>query len=112
MKYIQSINACAAITLLLSACVLPVVRTEPTPISPKEIVAMSKAGQSTSSIIGKIQDSGTVYSLTASQLVQLAKEGVPDRVLDHMQRTHIMAVERTARRGYATGGPFIYVPAL
>ena len=84
--------------LLLSACTTGLQRIEAPPVSPQEIVEMTRKGESTAAIITKIQHSGTVYNLTASQFVQLAKDGVPDAVLDHMQQTYIKAVERSARR--------------
>ena len=87
-----------ATLLLLAACTSLPPRVEVSPVSPEEIVDMAKKGETTAAIISKIQHSGTVYNLTASQFVQLAKDGVPDAVLDHMQLTYLKAVERSARR--------------
>lgn len=98
MKRSLLVLVTAANLLLLAGCVGPLAREEFPPVSPEQIVEMARAGQTTAAIIAKIQQSDTVYSLTASQFVQLSKGGVPDAVLDYMQQTYIKAVERNARR--------------
>jgi hypothetical protein len=55
---------------------------------------MSQAGVPVETILQQMRDSGTTYRLTASQLVQLHEEGVPDAVLDYMQETYLEAVRR------------------
>jgi hypothetical protein len=84
--------------LVLAGCVGPFARVEVPPVSPQEIIIMVKGGETTANIIARIQASKTVYNLTASQFVQLSKEGIPDAVLDYMQRTHISEIAREARR--------------
>jgi hypothetical protein len=72
------------------------------PITVAEIVSMSQAGVPAQAIIQRIRASGTVYRLQASQLAQLRKEGVPDAVVDYMQRTYLRAVRRNqARRDWS-----------
>jgi hypothetical protein len=98
MKRSLLVLVTAANLLLLAGCAGPLAREEVAPVSPEQIVAMARAGETTAAIITRIQQSDTVYSLTASQFVQLSKDGVPDAVLDYMQQTYIKAVERDARR--------------
>ncbi len=63
-------------------------------VSVSEIVQMSKAGKSDTAIIDKIRHSGTVYRLSASQLVGLNRQGVSDGVINYMQQTYLEAVRR------------------
>ena len=88
----------AANLLLLAGCAGQLAREEAAAVSPQQLVEMARAGDTTAAIIARIQQSDTVYNLTASQFVQLSKDGVPDAVLDYMQQTYIKAVERNARR--------------
>lgn len=96
-RSLLALVACATL-IGLAGCAGPLAREEFPPVSPEQIVAMARAGETTAAIITRIQQSDTVYSLTASQFVQLSKDGVPDAVLDYMQQTYIKAVERNARR--------------
>ena len=66
-------------------------------VSLEEIVALSKQGVSADEIIKKIQDSKSEYALTASQTLDLAKQGVPAAVLDNIQRAH----EQRLRESFA-----------
>jgi hypothetical protein len=50
-----------------------------------EIVRMSKAGATPDLIIAAIRDSHSGYALTASQMMELARQGVDGKVLDHIQ---------------------------
>ena len=77
----------------LTACSSEPTRTEQSlPIS--SIVQESKAGVPAKSIIRQIAQSGTVYRLSASQLADLRDEGVPNAVINYMQKTYIAAVRR------------------
>jgi hypothetical protein len=87
--------AIAAAALCLPGCALTAAR-RPAPLTVPRIVEMSKAGLPAGEIVRAIRESGTVYRLSASQLVDLAKEGVPSDVLDHMQETYLEAVRRDA----------------
>ena len=58
------------------------------------------------------QESRAVYPLPASELAKLREQGVPDRVIDHMQQSHIDS-ERymewlRARDAYFPYGPYPY----
>ena len=111
MKTVLCAIACVATVLMLSACG-GLVRSEMQSISPEDVVVLSRQGQSPTIIIEKMVRSDSVYKLTASQLVQLARDGVPEPVLDHMQRTHILAIKREARRSGLTEPRMAFVPAL
>lgn len=86
------------VALLLAGCANSPLFEGPPPIAPEQIVEMAKKGDSAATIIGELQKSRTIYSLTASQFAQLSKDGVPDAVLDYMQQTHLKEIERQARR--------------
>lgn len=107
----------AVAALFLAGCAGPIFREPPPPLAPAEIVALAKAGEMPANIITRIQTSRTVYNLTASQLVQLSHDGVPDVVLDYMQRTQLQEIARDARREAAndiwwSGGPWYGYPWL
>ena len=78
----------------------------PPPVSVSEILTLSKAGVPAPDIIRKIQTSGTVYRLPASELAQLKAQGVSDDVINYMQQTHLDAVRRD--QGYYYAPPFGY----
>lgn len=69
----------------------------PPPLSVSEVVEMSQAGIPAEEIILKMQESGTVYRLSASELVRLHEQGVPDEVLDYMQETYLESVRENQR---------------
>ncbi|HOY70335.1 MAG TPA: hypothetical protein PL131_06760 [Methylotenera sp.] len=54
-------------------------------LSLDEIIVLSKQGTSADDIIAKIKSSNSQYDLTASQMVDLSKQGVDAKVLDFMQ---------------------------
>jgi hypothetical protein len=56
----------------------------------QQIVALARLGLPAEELIGRIRQSGSRYRLSASQIVDLEKQGVPLGVLDHM-----VASERT-----------------
>ena len=68
------------------------------PLSPQQIVEMTKAEETTANIISRIKQSRTVYNLTASQFAQLSKAGVADAVLDHMQQTYFWEISQARCR--------------
>ena len=49
-----------------------------------EVVALSKATTPPDAIIKRLQDTGTFYNLNAQQIVDLNKQGVDQRVIDHL----------------------------
>ena len=72
---------CLVLTLL-SGCAGMQRRPPP---SIDEIVEMAKAGKPAEEIVRELQETRAVYPLTASQIVSLHDQGVPDAVLDYMQ---------------------------
>lgn len=103
--------ACAAIVLLLQGC-SSMGTTDVRPISPQQVVQLSKQDRSPTEIIETMKRSDSMYTLSASQLVQLARDGVPEPVLDYMQRTHLVAIEREARRSGGARSALAFVPAF
>ena len=62
-----------------------------------DIIQMSKDGVSSKDTINEINQSHTVYSLKADQLVKLRDEGVQDSVLNYMEETKINAIQQNQR---------------
>ena len=58
-----------------------------------EVIVWSQEGASSDAIIKKLQDTGTFYNLNAQQIVGLSKQGVHQRVIDHL----VEAQEKCAR---------------
>lgn len=50
----------------------------------EQIVALARQGIGAEDLIGRITASGSRYRLSATQLIELAGQGVPTAVLDHM----------------------------
>jgi hypothetical protein len=49
-----------------------------------EVISLSAAGTPPEVLIKKLQDTGTFYNLNAQQIVDLSKQGVDQRVIDHL----------------------------
>jgi hypothetical protein len=56
-----------------------------------EVVAMSKAGKSSDEIIDKIKATNSRYELSSTQIVDLSKRGVDNKVLDFIQQSNEQA---------------------
>lgn len=81
----------------------------PPPLSGAEIVELARAGKSAPEIIAELQRTETVLPLAASDIVSLHEAGVPDEVLDYLQRVQIDALlwrERSNYMWYGYGGAF------
>ncbi|OGA73970.1 MAG: hypothetical protein A3G27_03170 [Betaproteobacteria bacterium RIFCSPLOWO2_12_FULL_66_14] len=76
----------------------------PPPLNSQEIIALAKAGESPEAIIQKLEESRTVLLLSASQIVRLYQAGVPQQVLDHLQRVQIEEIRR--REAFAQMRPW------
>jgi hypothetical protein len=79
-------------SLLLAGCASFQGNREP--VTVPEIVQMSQDKVPAYEIIERMGKSGTTYRLSAAQLANLRQEGVPDPVINYMQRTYIEAVRR------------------
>ena len=64
-----------AASVILTGCA-SLMQEKVSPLSPQQIVEMTKAEESTASIITRIKQSRTVYNLTAAQFAQLSKAGL------------------------------------
>lgn len=94
-KPLQRAALCLVLVLCFMGCsILGIGRQQPAPVTVPEVVQMSKAGVAVETLLQKMRDSETTYRLTASQLVDLHEEGVPNAVLDYMQETYLAAVRR------------------
>ena len=86
-----------AMLIALSGCA-SVNAPERQPITLEQIVAMSKEGKDAAAIIREIHESKTTYDVMASQYAKLSRDGVPDEVIDFMQRGQLRMAERAGRR--------------
>jgi hypothetical protein len=81
--------AFSALWLLLAGCAT---LDSPAPLSGAEIVELARAGKTAPEIIAELQRTETVLPLQASDIVSLHDAGVPDEVLDYLQRVQIDAL--------------------
>ena len=70
------------------------------PPSIDQIVEMAKAGKPAEEMVRELQETRAVYPLTASQIVKLHEQGVPDAVLDYMQNAYAESIRWNARMQY------------
>ena len=73
---VLALGACAAIE-------------RPAPLTPEEVIRLSKEGRDAKAIIEELKRTDTVIPLAASEIVRLHEAGVPAEVLDHLQRAQI-----------------------
>lgn len=80
---------------------------QPRPPAPtvEEIVKLSKEKVPSSEIIKRMEESGAIYRLKASELAKLREQGVPDAVVDYMQQTYMEDIQR---RSWMFRDPFPY----
>lgn len=70
------------------------------PPSIDQVVEMARAGKPAEDIVRELQETRAVYPLTASQIVKLHDQGVPDAVLDYMQNVYGDSIRWEARMQY------------
>ena len=97
--YVKRVNVVliATVLVVLSGCVTLSV-PEREPVSLEQLVAMAKEGKDAASIVREIRESRTTYDVMASQYAKLSRDGVPDEVIDFMQRGQLKMAERQGRR--------------
>jgi len=79
------------------------------PVTVEQIIEMSRNGTDPPIIVAKMQDAGTVYRLSGSQLAMLRSEGVPDPVLDYMQQTYLRAERQRQLDECVRGAPYFFL---
>ena len=87
-------------------------RDLPPPLTGADVVGLVRAGKTAPEIIAELQRTETVLPLAATDIVNLHEAGVPDEVLDYLQRVQIDALlwqERSSSMWYGYGG-FGYWP--
>lgn len=85
----------ALVTLALAGCATLAPSAER--IGLDQVVARSKAGESADSLVAALRTQGTAYGLSGSDFARLRANGVPDLVLDELQRLEIAAAEDRER---------------
>ena len=73
-------------------------KTRPVPLSLADIMSMSKAGLSDTEIIQRVEDTRTVFKLTADDVVRLRNEGVSNGAVTYMLDTYTRAAMDEQRR--------------
>ena len=91
-------GAAALMTLLVLSGCASMGAPERQPITLEQIVAMAKEGKDAAAINREIKESRTTYDVMASQYAKLSRDGVPDEVIDLMQRGQLKMAERQGRR--------------
>lgn len=91
-------GAAALMTLLVLSGCASMGAPERQPITLEQIVAMAKEGKDAAAINREIKESRTTYDVMASQYAKLSRDGVPDEVIDFMQRGQLKMAERQGRR--------------
>ncbi len=97
---VRAVLAACAVVATFAGCAS---NRPPAPTLDK-IVQMSSEGVADDQIISQMEQSGAVYQLTASRIVELRERGVSTGVLDYMQQAYIRYVRRQERMMY--GDPF------
>jgi hypothetical protein len=77
----------------------------PPPLSGAQIVELARAGRSAPEIIAELERTATVLPLSASDIVNLHEAGVPEPVLDYLQRVQIDAMLWEERNRWWYGYP-------
>jgi hypothetical protein len=67
------------------------------PLTLEQVITMAKNDVPSAQIIRAMDESRTVLALSGSQYAGLRQQGVPDEVLDHIQKRQLEAVEIDAR---------------
>ncbi len=73
--------------LLLAACAS--IDPRPRPLSSVELIAFASSGANAKQIIEELKRTDTILPLSASEILRLHDAGVPDEVLDYLQRAQI-----------------------
>lgn len=92
-----------ALLLLFAGCAA--VEPRPRPLGGAEIVALAKEGKSPQQIIEELKRTDTVLPLQASDIVALHEAGVPNEVLDHLQRAQLNDIRWRDRNSAFWYGP-------
>ena len=87
-----------ALAVLIGGCTYQI--RQPEPFTTEQIIQLTREGKPPEFIIEKIRTSGTVYRMTAQDVVELDKQGVDRKVIDEMLDTERRAIERRAYHDY------------
>ncbi|WP_269533471.1 hypothetical protein [Chitinimonas sp. BJYL2] len=85
------------LTLIPMLALLGACATLPPQVSVDDALRMSKEGVTPDALIAKMRETRSTYRLTASDIIRLNKQGLPEPVLDYMQQTQIDDVRKDER---------------
>ena len=89
--------ALAALAAVLSSAGCAGLEPRPAPLTRAEVIMLAKTGAPAQTIIGELERTRTVILLSGSDIVQLHAAGVPQEVLDYLQRVQIEQVRQDER---------------
>ena len=95
LVFVKQFLTCLVIALLVGCAST---KTRPVPLSLADIMSMSKAGLSDVEIIQRVEDTRTVFKLTADDVVRLRNEGVSNDVVTYLLDTYTRAAMAEQRR--------------
>ena len=98
------------VALLVVGCATP--KPRPAALTQVDIVAMVKAKMTDEDIMRRIDATGTVFNLSADDVVKLRQEGVSERLVDYMLDTKVRAAAEYERHRYYYYDPYYYGPLL
>lgn len=91
---------------LLGSCTVYKYSEPSLPVS--DVVQMSNDGVPSKDIITDMRKSHSVYMLKANELAELSREGVPDSVLNYMDKTRINSIRQEERMYNYNWDPYDY----
>ena len=100
--------------LLIAALVVAGCATTPSPppLTPAEIVELSKSGATGPQIIEELRRTNTVLMLQGSDFARLGEAGVPKEVLDYLYQQMLAEIRWRDSALYGPYGPWGYGPGL
>jgi hypothetical protein len=90
LKLLFTTLAAASVLTVLSGCATLGDNTPPLTID--ALVARAKSGESNESLLASLRASRERFSLTGSEFAKLKERGLPDPILDELQKREVAAV--------------------
>lgn len=97
---------CFFVLTYITGCVSLPAQPEEAPLTLETIVSLAKAGKDAPTIIAEIKKSRSAFDIQASQYIKLAKDGVPEPVLDFMLGEQMKMAQREGRQDHFGSSAF------